>query len=914
MNRPLYSSSWPVLPIRRDKCTRIKPLSPYEDAQLSVEDDARLAYSDQGAYYTVSDKSDGGAAVFYSGYVTVGEEERNKVACVLQTQELMMDIQQAHPLIAAIYLNTFDSLNVIYPYFDVISQYTMHMDIPSYNFYYEADETHNPERTVQWTDVYLDPAGQGWMASCIAPVYDGDFLEGVVGIDITVSTVTEQVLNMNIPWDGYGILVGEDGTTILALPEKGEEEWGLSELTDHSYSEAIMQDTFKPEQFNLYNREDLTLFAQALKDSDTGIDSITLMDEIKVVSWDTVPETGWKLILIVPESNIYASLDDMSTQLDRIGGIMIAGFILFGAVFFTIVYWRARKMSLNISQPLIELNGMVKSIGEGNYHQNAEKYTVKELDETARNIVNMGNMLGEANQELLDTQLALKDNEAYLQILVDSLDDVILEVDDSGRVYNVRAKDISNLAVGYFERDNHRIQNIMSEKSAAKYLDVVRRVLITGKTEAIEYQIETPKGRRWYQARVSMINAGAGRVVVSARDITDRIVMEQSIRVAKDEAERASQSKSQFLSNMSHELRTPLNAVLGFAQLMELDPSEPLSATQKEYVEEIEKAGKHLLELINEVLDLAKVESGKATISLESVSVNDVVEETLAMIRPIAEKKGVAVICPVCECRQLSVKADFIRLKQVLINLLSNAVKYNRENGKIDYFCEKVDNNLRFHVIDTGFGIPQEELGKIFEPFHRVGGQVVEGTGIGLAMVKQLMEMMGGCVFVESQLDEGSHFYVELPLAEMRDLQQDVVPVDAATIRKMRNKEMYTVMYVEDNPANLSLVKHILRAYPFIELVSAVDGESGLALAKQMKLDLVILDINLPDMDGYELYKALRDLHGLSGVPILALSANAMDKDIKKALEIGFDDYLTKPIDVACFSEKLIKALFTVTP
>lgn len=878
------------------------------EVELSPEDNNRLAYNDEGVFYTTVDT--GGAAVFYSGYVPIGEAEREKVAKVLQTEELMKSIQHSYPLIASLYLNTHDSLNVIYPYFDVITQYAPHMDIPTYNFYYEADAAHNPTRATTWTDVYLDPAGHGWMASCIAPVYHQDFLEGVVGIDVTVSTITEHVLDMSIPWAGYGILVGDDGT-ILALPEKGEGDWGLSELTDHSYSEAIFEDTFKPEQFNLYKRENLSTFTEQLGNHKSGLSTIMLNGDPKVVSWNTIEETGWKLILIVSEHNIYESINQTADHLNYIGTLMVVGLIIFYLTFFVILFHRARKLSLHISQPLLTINSMVHNIGNGFYYQESPEFTVEELVETSETLIEMGQQLGNAHHELLRTQEALKENEAYQQILLDSLDDIILEVDETGTILNVRTKDVNNIAMSHTNEGQNTLSSIFNPKEAARQLSLIKRVIETGVTESVEYQLETPKGLRWYQARISLIQSDKNKVVVSARDITERIVMEQSILEAKDTAEKASLAKSQFLSNMSHELRTPLNAVLGFSQLLNMNAAEPLSESQKEFVREIEKAGKHLLDLINEVLDLAKVESGKATISLEPVSVSDIMEDSLAMIKPLAEKNSITIESPVCENRLLYIQADFVRIKQVLINLLSNAVKYNREHGRIDFFCERIDSNLRFHVIDTGYGIPNSEINKIFDPFYRLSNteQFVEGTGIGLTMVKQLTDMMGGTVFVESVVGKGSHFYVELPLTIRNHFEAESYE-KVAVEQTLSGKALHRILYVEDNPANLSLIEHTFQPYPFIDLITAQTAQEGLHLAQNKEFDLILLDIHLPDMSGYDLYHAIRSIPGLETTFIIAISANAMDKDIKKAMEIGFYDYLTKPIDVATFTKKVMDLLF----
>lgn len=362
---------------------------------FQAEDSARLAYSPDGAYYTTQDKSSGGAAIYYSGYVPITAAEREKVARSLALEPLMKDILAVEPLSASIYLNTHDSLNIIYPYFDVISQYPVRMNIPAYNFYYEADATHNPERSVRWTDVYLDPAGHGWMTSAIAPVYQGDFLEGVVGMDVTVSTFTQTILNLDFPWDGYGLLLDKDGT-ILALPAAGESDWKLDEITDHHYAEAVMQDTFKPADFNVYARQDLQTFPQAVAKSDTGTASLMFENESKIAAWDTIERTGWKLVIIVPQSAVFAGVNQMQDSLNQIGFYSVAAFLLFNLVLLAVIIRYAKSMGDRLAQPLQAINAIVRQIGEGQYDQTAPDFSVHELRETAETIVQMGHQLDQA--------------------------------------------------------------------------------------------------------------------------------------------------------------------------------------------------------------------------------------------------------------------------------------------------------------------------------------------------------------------------------------------------------------------------------------------------------------------------------------------------------------------------------------
>jgi PAS domain S-box-containing protein len=880
------------------------------EASISTEDVKRLTYSPEGVYYTKEDSKSGGAAIFYSGNVPVGDAEQRKVGKVLTTQNLMKDIIKSQPLAASIYLNTFDSLNIIYPYFDVITQYAPLTDIPTYNFYYEADMKHNPERKVKWTDAYLDPAGHGWMASAISPVYNGDFLEGVVGIDVTVSTISKQILSMEIPWDGYSILLGKDGT-ILALPSKGEKDWGLTELTEHHYEEAILKDTFKPDAFNLYKRETLVSFATQVTDKSTGFSTIMLNNNPQAVSWSTVSDTGWKLLVIAPEKNIYAKVNETKEKLFKIGTFMIAGLIFFYCIFFYVLAKIARKMSLNVSSPLLEINGIVQRIGEGNYYQQEPDMYVKELKDTAVYLVNMGNQLGEANSKLLQTQSELKKRERDLQALVNSIDDLILHLDENGTLIDIWASKEKNMAKALAEGRGNTLETVFDKNTAQLAKDQIKKVIKTNEPDTLEYQLETVGGIRWFQARVALVDNETRTVVVTARDITERKEMEASMIAAKEEAEKASKAKSEFLSSMSHELRTPLNAILGFSQVLEMDPEAPLTESQDQCVKEILKAGSHLLELINEVLDLAKIESGKMTLSIEPVQVKPIMEETYSLIKPFADKNGIQVVYEDLSDEDYFVLADRTRIKQVLINLLSNAVKYNKKKGKVNFYYEKLQSSIRFNVIDTGCGILEMDLEEVFKPFQRLHmtNSQVEGTGIGLTVAKQLMELMSGNIHVESKIGVGSHFWIELPYTETSYSQEVLQAISTDRNEYSENNEMNKILYVEDNPANLKLIERIITKLPNTKMFSAPSGELSIDLARAHKPDIILLDINLPGIDGYEVFRRLQRYVETRDIPVIAVSANAMEKDIEKGMAFGFKDYITKPINVAKVLEKISNVL-----
>ena len=398
----------------------------------------------------------------------------------------------------------------------------------------------------------------------------------------------------------------------------------------------------------------------------------------------------------------------------------------------------------------------------------------------------------------------------------------------------------------------------------------------------------------------------------TVQDITDSIMTKQEIIQAREEAENANRAKSQFLSSMSHELRTPLNAIIGFSQLLEMNVESTLSESQKENVDEVLKAGHHLLELINEVLDLAKIEAGRIDLSMEGVVVGEVVSEALQLIYPLAQERGINISLmrdkAEVELVELSanenlVWADHTRLKQVIINLLSNAVKYNTDNGNIILSCNHADDGLiRISVTDTGQGLTQEQKNGLFTAFNRLGAEQtdIEGTGIGLVITKNIINLMGGNIGVESSPGEGSTFWIELP-AENNELQGKKSKNKNATSEPEDLAKFayeYTVLYIEDNPANLRLVSQLLGRLPNVHLWSAHEPLLGLDLATKHQPDLILLDINLPGMDGFDVLKQLRQRDATKSIPVVAISANAMPKDLEKGRKAGFDDYITKPIDV----------------
>lgn len=430
------------------------------------------------------------------------------------------------------------------------------------------------------------------------------------------------------------------------------------------------------------------------------------------------------------------------------------------------------------------------------------------------------------------------------------------------------------------------------------------------------------KSVRWLHAERNCVVDESGRYIGlrgTLQDVTERKQAEQAIAIAKDDAEKANRAKSEFLSSMSHELRTPLNAIMGFAQLLSMNTAKNLNHQELDNVDEILKAAEHLLTLINELLDLAKIESGHLTLSIEAVHINELIGECLELMTPIAQQKELIIQWDKTRTEKNRdpfipwngrVLADRTRLKQALLNLLSNAIKYNHNNGGIYVSCELIRKEiLLINITDTGLGISPEQQSHLFEPYNRLGAEnsAIQGVGMGLAITKSIVELMGGNLTVQSQKGKGSTFQIHVPIDQgaTDDTRVFSSQRNASTEQKGEQAStsgmqdpQYTVLHIEDNPANLRLIEQIISHHSHIKVINAPAPTLGLELAVAHQPDLIILDINLPGMNGYEVLKQLRNNNDTCDIPVIAVSANAMQKDIKKGLDAGFYRYITQPVDV----------------
>jgi PAS domain S-box-containing protein len=526
-------------------------------------------------------------------------------------------------------------------------------------------------------------------------------------------------------------------------------------------------------------------------------------------------------------------------------------------------------------------------------------------------------LIGTDNSARKHAEEKLRWTEESFRLMVESVSDyAIVMLDPEGRVgsWNTGAQRIKGFhadeIVGRHFATFYPHEDVLTGKPQ-RDLD---QAAASGRHEDEGWRVRKDGSMFWANIVFTAIRDQGGNLRGFAkltRDLTARNKIEAALTNAKATAEKANQAKSDFLSSMSHELRSPLNAILGFAQLMESDAPPP-TASQSESITQILNAGWYLLELINEILDLAAIESGKVSMSLEPVSLNELLLECQAMIEPLAQRRGVRMSFNRSEV-QHHVHADRTRIKQVLINLLSNAVKYNSVGGSVVVdCCEKTTTGrIRITVTDTGAGLPPEKLMQLFEPFNRLGQEVAgeEGTGIGLVVSKRLVELMNGVIGAESSIGTGSVFWVELPSTAPLNLAAHVEPSAPTESEVALPDGMRTLLYVEDNPANLKLVERLIGRRNDLHLLSATDGSRGVELARTHLPDVILMDINLPGISGIEALRILRDDPATAHIPVVALSANAMPRDIQRGLDAGFLRYLTKPIKVSEFMDALNVAL-----
>ncbi|MCQ4311567.1 ATP-binding protein [Pseudomonas stutzeri] len=840
-----------------------------------VEPQPPLTLGSGGVRY--SPRDEGGAASFYSAVTAPELQDLEKVARLRRLDPLMKELHAANPLIASLYFNSWDSYNHIYPWFDTAEQYPSDMNIPSYNFYYLASSWHNPARKVVWTDVYLDPAGHGWMMSAIAPAYRGDFLEGVNGIDITVSGILKQIGKLRVPWNGYGVLISRD-LNIMALPEAGERQFGLDELTEHSYDEAIRREIFKPEDFRLGRRPETRALAHAIAAQTEGVQRLNLDGRQQLVAWTTVEQTGWHLLAVVDEAEVFSQTNALASRYRQIGYLLIAGLLLFYLLFFAYMWLRARRLSQALLIPIASISRMMGQIGRGQWRPQPVSSDIRELDDLAQHTQAIGGQL-----ELSEAQRWQAHKR--LELVLESATESLWENDMRSATLQFRGRlparfglPSSRLSEAQFL---HRIHPFDVSKVRAELARMHQGDALHYESE---FRFADALGQyHWLLSRGRVLErdpqTGEATLVAGTHVDIDAIKrVEEDLRQVTQQAQIANEAKTHLISSISHELRTPLNAILGFAQLMRMDCSPEADPDAADYLDEILLASRHLNQLLGDILDWSSLQAERPRLELKRVEVTALMRECAELVALDVQRQGLRLEFDLPDA-PIEVLAEPRRLRQVLLNLLSNAIKYNTPSGQILLSIETVAGQVRLLVEDTGLGIDEALQTRMFEPFQRLGRESsnIQGAGIGLSLCLEYAKLMGGSIGVKSELGVGSRFWIALSVLEP----QLVLPAH----------ERPRIVYVEDDPASQLLVRKALADMGEVSVI----GNGRLALEHLLTdpPELLLLDLNLPELNGEELLSLLRQAPATRELPVIVLSAASETRG-------GFDcqGRLNKPLDL----------------
>jgi signal transduction histidine kinase len=704
-------------------------------------DRGRLRSQPSGALTTTRD--DGGAAVYWSALAAKTPADFVRLERLATLDPLLRDVTLANPLIVQAYLNTRDSLNRIWPWIDTASVYDPAMNIPDFNFYYEADARHNPARGVVWTDAYVDPAGKGWLVSAIAPAYRAEVLEAVVGADVTIDRIVADVLGQDVPWQGFLLLIGKSGT-LLALPPEGERLFGLRELTEHDYVDAIRADTFKPEEFNVYRRRDLAEIGALLAAQPSGSGRLG-GESPHLVAWETIPTVGWKLMSLVPEKEVFGPSRTLNRDLAVVGWVMLAGLVGFYAVFFTFLYRRARVLSHRIAEPLRQIERMAHRIAVGEYDQASPEFGVSEFRHTVGELQRMGRLLGDSNRAREDAESRLTERNEELSTILSLSPDGLVSFDAAGWVTETNP---AFLALTGWPRDG-----LIGLSRAAFWA----RLAELGVGEAAgEPQPGAAAVLRLQRPRPAvlecrLVGARGGAHVAYFRDVTQA-----------DEVDRA---KSRFVATAAHELRTPIAVITGYAEY--LQASDPTPAQRGEILATMRRHGNQIAGIVSELLDLARIEARAGRdFTMIRQPLAPAVRRYIDSFR-VGEYARVPTLAGDIGDAEAFVDVD--KFSQALSNVIANACKYSPQGEPIAVRLVAREGEVGVRVEDRGEGMDEETQRRIFERFYRAeAASGISGTGLGMSIVKEIMDIHGGRIEIESAEGRGTAVTLWLPRAATR--------------------------------------------------------------------------------------------------------------------------------------------------
>lgn len=727
------------------------------------------------------------------------------------------------------------------------------------------------------SEVFIGKLSGRHVVTVDAPISTSDGLR-IISLTVDATTVAKALARTALPESWLIALIDEQG--VFVARSKDQDQW-IGKPTRPELIDASR----RSQKGMIYNK---------------SVEGVPILNVFA-----RVPGTDWKVLVGIPESVLYASV---ARPVSLLTGLIV----LTAALTALLAFVFHRRLNLATTRLVTIARDPLRS-DDGTAVRNA----FAEFDAIAQILKTAATRQQRAIAELSESE------ERY-HTLFNSIDEgfCIIEMifDEQGSAVDWRYLEVNpafEQQNGLREATGKRMRELAPDLEPY-WFEIYGKVARTG--EPIRFQSEAKAlGERWFDLYAFRIGGpDSQKVAVIFKDITEAKRLEQALQVrnidlemAKSVAEKASLAKSNFLSSMSHELRTPLNAVLGFAQLLESSSSPP-TPSQKRSIDQILAAGWHLLELVNEILDLAQIESGRVVMSRDAVSLENVMTECKSMVEPLAHKRGIGLSFPLFDVPYF-IEGDRVRIKQVLINLIYNAIKYNKPAGSVTVECTPAPpNSIRISVRDTGPGLAPEQLAQLFQPFNRLDKEAgtEQGTGIGLVVSKRLVELMGGHIGVDSTVGVGSVFWIELSLiaAPLR-IVGEAEPTTMVKPQPPARTAHRIVLYVEDNPANLQLVEELMKRRPELHLISAADGNLGVEYAHTYLPEVILMDLHLPGISGIEAMKILRADPSTTHIPVIALSAYALPGDIEKALESGFFNYITKPIKVNEFMAALDVAL-----
>jgi len=676
-----------------------------------------------------------GSSLYYSSKTSIGQKEKEKAIFTEAMDTSLKNIVDINPLIVASYFNSWDDMNRLYPFIPkVYEQYGEHIHMEDYNFYYLADEKHNPKKEAVWTGAYLDPAGNGWMLSCIIPIYNNGFLEGVTGLDITIDSFVKNILNAQLPYDAKLFMVDKEGM-ILAMPEKIEELLSLKELKEHLYTDVLLKTIEKPEEYNiLRNKSPFASHFKNLIENKDAKNELKIKDSKYLTLIQNVDETNWKMMILIDEEKIFSSINDLEELSNKIGYMAIFGLVIFYVLFFYVLLKRMNLFSNKITKPIVDLSEQTTLISEKGI-----------------------------SFKTIDTNIS----------------------------------EISKLNENFY--------------SMIKELKV----------------------------RSDKLNEA-------------RII-----------AENANKTKDEFLANISHELKTPLNSINIISSIMKKNKDNQLNEEQVKNMNIINSCGNNLLILINDILDLSKLDAGKINIKYEKIDTQKFFSNIYNNFESQMKDKNLQFSLNIEESLDL-IYSDKNRIEQIVNNLLSNALKFTKNGKKISLLVKNESNNIKIIVEDEGIGIPKEHLDSIFDRFSQVDGTTTRnygGTGLGLSICKQLLNLLKGEISVSSQINIGSKFEVILPkneslinsqileIEEVEPQEEELVNIeDNSPVEIEKQIEKNKLLVLNNDPVNFfNLIIELKKKYDVVQVLTL---NKLLEKISSEKFEKVIVDISkLQDSD-----------------------------------------------------------------